>query len=126
MTEMSPAEAIFFEALQRSPDERAAFLDGACAGQADLRARLEKMLAAQAHLGGFLDQPHLDATLPPRNVGAHAPPAEAPGAVIAGRYRLLQRIGEGGMGAVWMAEQLEPVKRRVAVKLIRGECGSSQ
>jgi eukaryotic-like serine/threonine-protein kinase len=126
MTEMSPAEAIFFEALHRSPDERAAFLDEACAGHADLRARLEQMLAAQAHLGGFLDQPHLAATLPPRHVGADAPPAGAPAAVIAGKYRLLQRIGEGGMGSVWMAEQLEPVKRRVAVKLIRSECGSSQ
>ena len=50
--------------------------------------------------------------------------AEVAGTVIAGRYKLLQQIGEGGMGSVWMADQTEPVKRRVAVKLIRVERGS--
>src|SRR5205807_8901058 len=50
----------------------------------------------------------------------------AAGVVVAGKYKLLQRIGEGGMGAVWMADQTEPVKRRVAVKLIRVERGQSK
>jgi serine/threonine protein kinase len=123
MTEMSPAEAIFFAALKRPPEERATFLDQACAGDAELRGRLDKMLAAQAHLGDFLDppQPGLAVT------GPEAPSAvaEVPGTVIAAKYKLLQRIGEGGMGSVWMADQLEPVKRRVAVKLIRAERDSS-
>jgi serine/threonine protein kinase/tetratricopeptide (TPR) repeat protein len=126
MTEMSPAEAIFFAALERSPDERAAFLDTACADNADLRARIEKMLAAQPHLGRFLDQPQAESATSLGRPGAPPLPAEAPGAVIAGKYKLLQRIGEGGMGTVWMADQLEPVKRRVAVKLIHDERGSSQ
>jgi serine/threonine protein kinase/tetratricopeptide (TPR) repeat protein len=52
--------------------------------------------------------------------------AESPGTIIAGKYKLLQQIGEGGMGSVWMADQIEPVKRRVAVKLIRTERGSSK
>src|SRR5262245_45079867 len=58
---------------------------------------------------------------------AHArPAAEAAGTLIAGRYKLLQQIGEGGMGSVWMADQTEPVRRRVAVKLIRVERGTSR
>jgi hypothetical protein len=61
MSEMSPAEAIFFAALERSAEERAAFLDQACGGDADLRARIEQMLAAQSHLGGFLNPPQAEA-----------------------------------------------------------------
>jgi serine/threonine protein kinase/tetratricopeptide (TPR) repeat protein len=121
MSETSPAEVIFFAALECLPADQAAFLDQACAGDAGLRARIEQMLAAQSHLGGFLDQPQAEATPDPGRIG----PAEAPGAVIAGKYKLLQRIGEGGMGSVWMADQLEPVKRRVAVKLIHSDRGSS-
>src|SRR5437764_5456111 len=126
MSEISPAEAIFFAALDRPPGERAAFLDQACAGDAVLRARIERMLAAQSHLGGFLDPPQAQAAPDPGQTGAHAPPTEAPGAIIAGRYKLLQRIGEGGMGSVWMADQLKPVRRRVAVKLIHADRGGSR
>jgi serine/threonine protein kinase len=126
MSEMSPAEAIFFAALERPPSERTAFLDDACAGDADLRARIDKMLAAQPHLGAFLDPPHPAAAPDLQSTRTFEPPAEAPGTVIAGKYKLLQQIGEGGMGSVWMADQLEPVKRRVAVKLIRSERDSSR
>src|SRR5262249_15177254 len=126
MSETSPAEAIFFAALERPPADRAAFLDRACGGDADLRARIEQMLAAQSHLGGFLDQPQAQAAPDPGRTGPAEPPAEPHGVVISGKYKLLQRIGAGGMGSVWMAEQLEPVKRRVAVKLIHGDRGSSQ
>jgi serine/threonine protein kinase/Tfp pilus assembly protein PilF len=126
MSETSPAEAIFFAALERAPGEWAALLDEACAGDADLRRRIERMLAAQSQLGGFLDQPHAKAVSEgPRN-GPPEPSTEAPGAVIAGKYKLLQSIGEGGMGRVWMAEQLQPIKRHVAVKLIRTDRDSSQ
>src|SRR5947207_3130846 len=103
MSEISPAEAIFFAALDRPPGERAAFLDHACAGDAELRARIERMLAAQSHLGGFLDRPQAQAGPEVQPTGPAEAPAEAPGVVIAGRYKLLQRIGEGGMGTVWMA-----------------------
>src|SRR6516162_9473685 len=126
MSEMSPAEAIFFAALERAPGDRAAFLDQACAGDAHLRARIDRMLAAQSHLGGFLDLPQAEAAPDEQRTGPPESSAEAPGAVLAGKYKLLQRIGEGGMGSVWMADQLQPVKRRVAVKLVRGEHGGSR
>ena len=60
----------------------------------------------------------------PEGTGAYVP-NEQPGAIIAGRYKLLQQIGEGGMGTVWMADQTDPVKRRVAVKLVQAERGQS-
>ena len=123
MSDVSPAESIFFAALDLTPGERPAFLDRACAGNAGLRARIEQMLAAQTHLGDFLDPPQSEASVDFRSVSSAT---EAPGAIIATRYKLLERIGEGGMGSVWMADQLEPVRRRVAVKLIRDDFGSSQ
>src|ERR1700722_14365104 len=127
MAEASPAEAIFFAALELSPADRPAFLDRACAGDAGLRTRIEQMLAAQAHLGGFLDQPEVGDAVELQRTAPNSSGADAfAGAVIAGRYKLIERIGEGGMGSVWMADQLQPVRRRVAVKLIRGDGGSSQ
>jgi serine/threonine protein kinase/tetratricopeptide (TPR) repeat protein len=127
MSEASPAESIFFAALELPPGDRAAFLERACAGDAALRGRIEQMLAAQSHLGAFLDPPQPGAPIDPGATLPLVPPAtESAGAVIAGKYKLLERIGEGGMGSVWLADQLEPVRRRVAVKLIRSECGSSQ
>src|SRR5439155_8606772 len=74
MSDMSPAEAIFFAALERPPGERAAYLDEACAGDAELRARIEKMLFAQPHLGTFLDQP---AAAPVEATGPHTPREDA-------------------------------------------------
>src|SRR5262245_1221890 len=62
-----------------------------------------------------------DSGLPTQGEADQSSLAETPGILIAGKYKLLQRIGEGGMGSVWMADQLEPVKRRVAIKLIRTE-----
>ena len=113
MNSLSPLEAIFFAALERgSPEGRAAYLDGACAGDPDCRRRVEKMLAAQAQAGSFLESP---AAAPGPTVDA--PAAEVAGTVI-GPYKLLQQIGEGGMGTVFMAEQTHPVQRKVAVKVI--------
>ncbi len=77
-----------------------------------------------------LDVPELELTTPHASNGSETESsplaAEVPGTVIAGRYKLLQQIGEGGMGSVWKADQTEPVKRRVAVKLIRVERGQSR
>jgi serine/threonine protein kinase/tetratricopeptide (TPR) repeat protein len=126
MPDSSPAESLFFAALERPAGERAAFLDAACRGDPDLRARIEKMLAAQSDLGDFLGQPVAPPELHLPTVGAHPPSGERPGAVLAGKYRLTEPIGEGGMGAVWSADQLHPVTRAVAVKLIRGEYGESR
>ena len=89
--------------------ERAAYLQRACGDDASLRQRLEQLLKAHTDAGGFLGE--LDAT-------AVLPITEKPGDRI-GRYKLLQQIGEGGCGVVYMAEQEEPVRRRVALKVIK-------
>jgi eukaryotic-like serine/threonine-protein kinase len=115
------------------PTSRAAWLDAQCAGDDGLRERLERLFAAGAAPGNPLDDnPRNDPgiTLPtPDPVldmpGSYPAPVGSTGTLIAGRYKLLQPIGEGGMGSVWMAEQTEPVRRKVAVKLIRAERGSS-
>ncbi|MHC5044038.1 MAG: hypothetical protein ACYTGI_16865 [Planctomycetota bacterium] len=98
-------EEIFSAALRKEPGaERTAFLDGACGRDAAFRARVDALLKAHESAGSFLESPA-------------APVAEGPGARI-GPYKLLQRIGEGGMGVVYMAEQEEPVRRKVALKII--------
>jgi len=90
--------------------ERAAYLDGACGQDTELRARVEALLQAHDSAGAFLEE----SVLRP----ADAPIGEGPGDVI-GHYKLLEQIGEGGFGVVFMAEQLEPIRRRVALKVIK-------
>src|SRR5262245_41327012 len=110
MTELELFEA----ALERSPTDRAPFLDKACAGNKPLHQRLEALLARHDKAASFLEVP-----APETHVTVDQPHRERPGIIIAGRYKLLEQIGEGGMGTVWVAEQTEPVKRRVALKLIK-------
>jgi eukaryotic-like serine/threonine-protein kinase len=111
-------ESIFAEALdKRSPDELAAFLDGACGSDAALRARVENLLKSHEHAGSFLRKP-LVATV-------DEPVVERPGTVI-GPYKLMEQIGEGGMGLVFVAEQQQPVRRRVALKIIKPGMDSRQ
>jgi serine/threonine protein kinase len=109
--------------------ERAAYLDRACGGEAALRQRAEALLAALEQAGSFLQQPAGDpratSDLPHLGPAGPSAPAEAPGAVI-GPYKLIEQIAEGGMGTVWMAQQTEPVKRLVAVKLIKAGMDSKQ
>ena len=108
-------QSIFSEALQKeTPAARSAFLDRACGHDAALRRSLDSLLKAHGRAGDFLEVPAgaAAATLD------SAPPAERPGVTI-GRYKLLQEIGEGGMGVVYMAEQREPVRRKVALKVIK-------
>jgi serine/threonine protein kinase/tetratricopeptide (TPR) repeat protein len=114
MNDHSPLEAIFFAALEKSaPEERAAYLDGATAGNSDLRQRVEKMLAAQAQAGSFLERPAHTSV-----VTVDEPISERPGSII-GPYKLLEQIGEGGFGVVFMAEQQQPVRRKVALKVLK-------
>src|SRR5262249_22204390 len=129
------ARDIFLDALERAPADRGAYLDEACAEDAALRQRVEALLRAHDEPGAFLSEARSESDSGATGAFAagdregtetYRPPAEAAGAVIAGRYKLLQQIGEGGMGTVWMADQTEPVKRRVAVKLIRAERGQSR
>jgi len=105
-------ETIFGEAIAiDSPEDRAAFLDQACQNDPELRRELDKLVADHFRAGDFLEHPAAAIVSPPS--------AEQPGAVVAGRYKLLEAIGEGGMGTVWMAEQSQPVRRKVALKLIK-------
>jgi eukaryotic-like serine/threonine-protein kinase len=111
-------ESIFTEALdKRSPDELVAFLDGACGSDAALRARVENLLRSHEHAGSFLRKP-LAATV-------DQPAREQPGMVI-GPYKLMEQIGEGGMGLVFVAEQQQPVRRRVALMIIKPGMDSRQ
>ena len=108
-------EAIFYAVLDmKSPADQAAYLKQACGSDQDLLARVEALLkvhkaeyssleAAAPHLGAAMKQEHL---------------SEGPGTVI-GRYKLLEKIGEGGMAVVYMAEQAEPIRRKVALKIIK-------
>jgi serine/threonine protein kinase len=106
------ARAVFLAALEREPDQWPAYLDEACAENAELRARVNELLDAHQAMGTIhsgrangtaIYQPQI---------------AEGPGTVI-GSYKLLQQIGEGGMGVVFMAEQTEPIQRTVALKIIK-------
>jgi hypothetical protein len=106
---------IFSEALEKqSPEERRRYLDEVCGDDADLRSRLEELLRAYGQAGDFLEVPALggDETL------EVSPVCEGPGMVI-GRYKLLEKIGEGGMAVVYMADQEQPVRRKVALKIIK-------
>src|SRR5580700_5311553 len=106
---------IFTEALQLSVGERDAFLSRACAGDENLRRKVEALLKAHDEVGDFLEQPPAGAAAGERN---ETVPGEKPGDRI-GRYKLLQQIGEGGWGVVFMAEQEEPVRRKVALKVVK-------
>jgi serine/threonine protein kinase/tetratricopeptide (TPR) repeat protein len=118
---------LFIAALQQEgPAQCQAYLDEACAGRPELRRQVEHLLRLHESAGSFLEQP---AAQPPATqafpAAEPAGPPEGAGALV-GPYQLIERIGEGGMGAVWLAQQTEPVKRLVAVKLIKAGMDSKQ
>jgi eukaryotic-like serine/threonine-protein kinase len=120
------ANELFLNALEiQSATERVAYLDTACRDNAPLRQAVEGLLDAHAAAGGLLESAGNATMTAPAAAPAMAE-ADQPGTVIAGRYRLLQRIGEGGMGIVWMAEQFAPIRRQVALKLIKSGMGNAQ
>jgi WD40 repeat protein/serine/threonine protein kinase len=131
-------KAIFLAAVEKStPAERSAYLDEACAGDALMRKRVDALLQAHEAPGEFFGQPAVgtvptSAEVPGRFISPDelngADPA-GPGAVVGSRigpYKLLQLLGEGGMGSVYVAEQEEPVRRRVALKIIKAGMDSER
>ncbi len=120
----SAAQAIFDAALAFTPAERPAYLAGACGDNLQLRQRVEALLRAHEAAGGFLPEQPAPGALasPPASSPTTAttfiPITEKPGDKI-GRYKLREKVGEGGCGVVYVAEQEEPVRRRVAIKVIK-------
>src|SRR5262245_8008458 len=126
------SEEAVFQVARRidPPDARRLYLDQACGSDADLRARVDALLRAHDEEPGFLERPAVPppaagpetASLVPvadTPAGACDGPRPAAGAVIAERYKLLEQIGEGGMGTVFTAEQTAPVRRKVALKVLK-------
>jgi len=115
-------ESLFFAAASLPPgDEREALLARECAADPELRRRIDRLLNAHDVASGILDRDRpTEPTLLHPNAPGDAEYGDAhAGTVIGGRYKLLERIGEGGMGAVWVADQVQPVRRKVALKLIK-------
>jgi WD40 repeat protein/serine/threonine protein kinase len=103
------AKAIFLEALDRKePDELLDFLDQSCGTDPALRARVEELLCAHRDAGNFLGKPDRPAATRDERLGT-----------VIGPYKLLEQIGEGGFGVVYMAQQQQPVRRTVALKVLK-------
>ena len=110
------SEAVFYEALELPPGERGHFLKNACGGDADLRAEVEALLGAHDEAAEFL---HVDAPAPRQLEAEFARLKPEEKGERIGPYKLLEKIGEGGFGVVWVAEQEKPMRRRVALKIIK-------
>ncbi len=103
---------IFADALElQAPEERARYLEQVCGADEHLRQRIDELLTAHAHTGAFMTSPAADGIAP-------AAVSEGPGTLI-GTYKLLEQIGEGGFAVVFMAEQTQPVRRKVALKVLK-------
>src|SRR5262245_3131905 len=114
MPNFPTAETIFGKAIAIDPaNERAAYLDQACRGQPGLRSEVERLVNDHFRAGHFLKRPAIAIETAPGSATT-----EHVGSLI-GPYKLLEQIGEGGMGVVFAAEQTEPVRRRVALKIIK-------
>lgn len=113
------AKEVFLAALDVAPGGQATFLDEVCAGDKALRQEVEALLDAHNQPDSLLDNPRIhlgfpeEVASPTRSL--HQPGTETPGTVI-GPYQLLEQIGEGSFGVVFMAEQTQPIRRKVALR----------
>src|SRR5436190_15089389 len=111
---------IFFEALDlTTPEARAAYVQRACGGDVALQRKVEELLEEHFSNDSLVAGPAVEGS----RTEVESQPGPAP---MLDRYKLLERIGEGGFGEVWMAEQREPIKRRVALKIIKPGMDSRQ
>jgi serine/threonine protein kinase len=120
------ANDLFLRAAEiTAPDDRRNFVSAECAGDAALREQVDALLAASERVGDFLNEPV--ARVPEGIVPTtdHPPITERTGSTI-GPYKLLQKIGEGGFGVVYMAEQEKPVRRMVALNIIKPGMDTAQ
>src|SRR5262249_52065373 len=112
-TDAQKVRSLFLTAVENhAPGQWGAYLDEACAGDVELRHRVELLLQAHEQSNSLLDGP------PPNISTVEEVIGERPGTVI-GPYKLLEQIGEGGFGIVFMAEQTQPVRRKVALKILK-------
>jgi non-specific serine/threonine protein kinase/serine/threonine-protein kinase len=111
---------LLHEVMQLPQEQRARFLDQACSSKDSLRVEVESLLRAEEDVrSSFLQSPPLDWDPDREMAGTSLIDGMAPGQVFADRFQLIRKLGEGGMGQVWLADQKEPVHRQVAVKLIK-------
>jgi hypothetical protein len=109
------AKEVFLNLVKEPPSgQRDEHLQRVCAGDVDVERRVRDLLRAHAEPGSFLDCPAVAV----ESAVSYGPVAEQPGQTV-GRYKLLEEIGEGGMGVVYTAEQREPIRRKVALKIIK-------
>jgi eukaryotic-like serine/threonine-protein kinase len=109
---------VLHQALLLEPDQRSAFLDSACSSDLSLKAEVQSLLCAEDEVrSGFLQSPSIDRS--PTNFPVDLPAGLEAGQVVSERFQLTRMLGQGGMGQVWLCDQLEPVKRQVALKVIR-------
>jgi serine/threonine protein kinase/WD40 repeat protein len=122
-SEIMTEREIFLEALEMpTPESRAAYLQAACGGDVVLHRKVEELLKEHYSNDSLL----AGSAVQGERASEPGPPALETPALMIGRYKLLERIGEGGFGEVWMAEQREPVKRRVALKIVKPGMDSRQ
>src|SRR5437870_4748347 len=114
MSTSSDVKSIFGKALELTTAQRAGYLEQACGDDAVLRGEVQGLLDALDKAGGFMSHP----AVAPIDTAAPQSGDEAIGTMI-GPYKVLQKLGEGGMGAVYLAEQEQPVKRQVALKIMK-------
>jgi serine/threonine protein kinase/formylglycine-generating enzyme required for sulfatase activity len=122
----SRVQAVFLAAVEsKDPAERVEILHAHCSGDAELCQRVEALLQAHDQTDELPGAGTLDFLLERQATGVGSTTASS-SKIVAGRYKLVEEIGEGGMGSVWVAEQTQPVRRRVAIKLIKPGMDSRQ